>query len=57
VHGFLWTESTGWLDLNDLIPADSGWVIENVSAINNSGQITGQGYIDGEYHAFLLTLQ
>lgn len=55
VHGFIWTRATGWLDLNNLIPADSGWVIENVSAINGRGQIAGQGFIGGQYHAFLLT--
>jgi probable HAF family extracellular repeat protein len=26
------------------------------NAINDAGQITGQGTIDGEIHAFLLTL-
>lgn len=55
VHGYVWTRKTGWLDLNGLIPADSGWVIESVSAVNDLGQITGQGYINGQYHAFLLT--
>jgi probable HAF family extracellular repeat protein len=55
VHGFIWTTATGWLDLNNLILADSGWVIENVSAINARGQITGRGFINGQYHAFLLT--
>jgi probable HAF family extracellular repeat protein len=55
VHGFIWTTATGWLDLNNLIPADSGWVIENVTAINVRGQITGQGFINGQYHAFLLS--
>lgn len=55
VHGFIWTVPTGWLDLNSLIPPDSGWVIENVAAISARGQITGQGFINGQYHAFLLT--
>ena len=55
VHGFIWTTATGWLDLNNLIPADSGWVIENVSAVNARGQITGRGFVNGQYHAFLLT--
>jgi len=54
VHAFVWTEPTGWVDLNGLIPTDSGWVLENVSSINAFGQITGQGLINGQYHAFLL---
>jgi probable HAF family extracellular repeat protein len=54
VHAFLWSEHTGWLDLNNLIPADSGWVLENTQAISALGQITGQGFINGQYHAFVL---
>ena len=30
-------------DLNTLIPADSGWVLEEATAINTSGQIVGTG--------------
>jgi hypothetical protein len=45
---------TGWVDLNSLIPADSGWVLENPQAINAYGQITGQGFINDQYHAFVL---
>jgi probable HAF family extracellular repeat protein len=55
VHAFMWSESTGWVDLNSLIPTDSGWTLENASGINAWGQITGQGFINGQYHAFLLT--
>lgn len=33
-HGFTWTKATGWLDLNDLIPAGSGWVLEVPNGIN-----------------------
>lgn len=54
-HAFLWSEPTGWVDLNSLIPRKSGWILENASGINSWGQITGMGYINGQYHAFLLT--
>ena len=54
VHAYLWSEPTGWIDLNSLISVDSGWVLENPKSINASGQITGQGFINGEYHAFFL---
>ena len=42
-HAFLWTEATGMQDINVLIPADSGWTIVSATAINNRGQIIGQG--------------
>ena len=52
---FIWTSTAGMQDLNNLIPAGSGWVLEGATAINDSGQITGQGTIGGAAHAFLLT--
>jgi probable HAF family extracellular repeat protein len=42
-------------DLNGLIPAGSGWVLEAATAVNNAGQIAGFGKINGVEHAFLLT--
>ena len=47
-------------NLNDLIPANSGWFLGSADGINNSGQIVGTGTIqDPErnypVHAFLLT--
>ena len=45
----------GMIDLNTLIDANSGWMLEYARAINNLGQITGSGRINGETHAFLLT--
>jgi len=53
-HAFIY--SAGKMqDLNKLIPANSGWVLSQAAAINNSGQITGYGTIKNEQHAFLLT--
>ena len=43
------------IDLNTLLPASSGWVLQYASAINDAGQITGYGTYNGEYRAFLLT--
>jgi hypothetical protein len=43
------------VDLNTLIAPLSGWELLDASAINDAGQITGQGLIGGEYHAYLLT--
>jgi probable HAF family extracellular repeat protein len=42
-------------DLNKLIPADSGWALTEAKAINDSGQIVGYGFFEGERRAFLLT--
>ena len=43
------------VDLNTLLPADSGWVLLSANAINDAGQIVGEGTLDGEPRAFLLT--
>jgi len=56
LHAVLWTKA-GIHDLNQLIPPNSGWVLNEAFDINNSGQITGNGVINGENHAFLLTPQ
>jgi len=42
-------------DLNNLIPAKSGWVLEQAYGINNSGLIVGTGTLNGAEHGFLLT--
>jgi probable HAF family extracellular repeat protein len=42
-------------NLNDLIPADSGWVLSEAHGINDAGQIVGVGTVGGLFHAFLLT--
>jgi probable HAF family extracellular repeat protein len=42
-------------DLNDLIPAGSGWELFSANGINDAGQIVGQGTHNFGYRAFLLT--
>jgi probable HAF family extracellular repeat protein len=54
VHAFLWTKTVGLQDLNNLIPANSGWTLAWASAINKAGQIVGDGIINGQIHGFLL---
>jgi probable HAF family extracellular repeat protein len=54
-HAFVWSQAAGMQDLNNLIPANSGWMLQSADAINDSGQITGQGAINGVTHTFLLT--
>lgn len=41
-------------DLNEMIPAGSGWSLLEANAINSTGQIAGAGRINGQTHAFLL---
>ncbi len=54
-HAFLYTPQRGMIDLNSLIEPLSGWSLGIGWGINDAGQITGWGYIDGRAHAFLLT--
>ncbi len=43
------------VDLNDLLPANSGITLESVTGINDAGQICANGTINGQEHAFRLT--
>jgi probable HAF family extracellular repeat protein len=52
-HAFLYSGGI-MLDLNSLLPANSGWVLQQAGAINDSGQIVGYGTFDGQTHGFLL---
>jgi probable HAF family extracellular repeat protein len=54
IHAFIWDGGI-MSDLNDLIPAESGWVLTDATAINSVGQIVGSGYLHGEPRAFLLS--
>jgi probable HAF family extracellular repeat protein len=53
-HAFL-SDGTLMRDLNDLIPAGSGWELNEATDINDAGQIVGTGYFNGNRRAFLLT--
>ncbi len=44
------------IDLNSLLPTNSGWLLTSAEALNDSDQIVGQGTINGHQHAFLLDL-
>jgi probable HAF family extracellular repeat protein len=55
-RGFLWEESLGMQDLNDLVDPSSRWTVTVATDINNAGQIVGIGVNpDGFTEAFLLT--
>jgi probable HAF family extracellular repeat protein len=51
---FIWNAVEGIVDLNSLIPPDSGWSLSRTSDINDFGQITGYGYNEGKGEAFRL---
>ncbi len=54
-HAFVYDGGT-MTDLNSLIDPSSGWLLSEGLGINDQGQITGYGYINGgPQHAFLLT--
>lgn len=54
-HAFLY-EGDIMIDLNDLLAENSDWTaLISANDINNRGEVVGQGLINGEYHAFLLT--
>jgi probable HAF family extracellular repeat protein len=51
---FIWTQGSGMRDLNTLISASSGWVLNSATGINLWGQIVGSGTVNGHAHGFLL---
>lgn len=53
-RAFLYANGT-MVDLNTLLEAESGWVLLSATAINDAGQITGEGQFGGDVRAFLLT--
>lgn len=53
MHAFLYM-SGKMHDLNDLIPANSGWVLQSAYGINDAGQIIGTGIYNGQPRAFRL---
>jgi probable HAF family extracellular repeat protein len=52
-HAFAYVNGQ-MIDLNSLLPANSGWVLEEAYGINNQGDIVGTGTFDGQQEAFLL---
>ena len=53
-HAFRYSNGT-MQDLNNLIPSRLGWTLQDARDINDSGQIAGNGSLNGQTHAFLLT--
>lgn len=54
-RAFVWDKKTGFHDLNERIPADSGWKLERATSINDKGEVVGWGDYHGTEDAgFLL---
>lgn len=54
-HAFLWREGA-MTDLNDFVSPASGWTLTRALAINDRGQVVGQGIHKGARRAFLLQI-
>jgi probable HAF family extracellular repeat protein len=54
-HAFVYDGVHGMVDLNSLIDPLSGWELNTAFGINDLGQICGDGFINGDLHAFLMT--
>lgn len=52
----IFTEDGGLIDLQTKLPEDSRWVLTSASAINDHGQIVGNGTFNGLNRAFRLDL-
>lgn len=60
---FLWSDNNSngqsdsgeMVDLNTLLPPNTGWNLTEARDINDAGQIVGTGTINGQNHAFLMT--
>ena len=49
-----WNAANGIMDLNALLPANSGWVLTSAIGVNDSGFIIGWGGKNGLTKPFLL---
>jgi hypothetical protein len=48
--------ATDWIDLNDphFVSGINGWVLQNATAVNDSGQIVGNGTLSSAPRGFVL---
>jgi probable HAF family extracellular repeat protein len=54
-HAFLWQQNQ-MVDLNSLLPANSGWELSLAQFINDAGRIVGNGTFNGAPAVFILDL-
>jgi hypothetical protein len=54
-RALMYTDANGAVDLNTLLPANSGWVLIEVLGVNASGQMVGDGLYNGVPAVFLMS--
>ena len=54
-EAWIWQPGTAMTALNTLIPAGSGWSLQQANGINDRGQIVGLGVHNGHTRGYLLT--
>ena len=47
-RAFVWSAENGFHDLNDWLPAGSGWKLQVATGINDKGEIVGFGEHNGK---------
>jgi len=53
LHAFIWRYGV-MTDLNDLLPANSGWTLQRATGINDREEIVGFGTYEGQTRAFMM---
>ena len=56
-RAILWEPGRAACDLQALLPAGSGWVLETAGDINDLGEITGKGVYNGQVRGYRMTPQ
>jgi RHS repeat-associated protein len=51
---FFYSDQLGFRNLNDLLPAGTGWFLYSANGINDSGDVVGWGYHNGTPKAFVM---
>lgn len=54
-YAMIYTDANGAVDLNTQIEPNSGWVLTQIKGINASGQMVGDGWLNGARGVFRLT--
>jgi probable HAF family extracellular repeat protein len=54
-HAFVQSGTDPTLDLNDQLVPNTGWVLVEALAVNSTGQIAGDGYVNGTFGVFRAT--
>jgi probable HAF family extracellular repeat protein len=53
LHAFLW-QNGNMVDLNSLLPANSGWELITAFFINDAGRIVGEGLFNGSFEWYVM---